>query len=346
MPILSRVFLVAASVVFFTSELTMAAAQASTDTLSAQKSDPIKMGWMQGSPPPQDKQLTFADGSFFAFPALRWSASNMRLFMPTVNVSRGIGNPQPLPYRLDSTIDAVQFIPLNSTTPMTWEESLWENYTDGILILHKGTVVYERYFGALTENGQHAAMSVTKSITGILAASYVADGLLDDSKLVREYLPELSNSAYGDATVRQVLDMTTALQFSEEYANPNAEIWAFSEAGWLVERVGGKPLNELLADKIWRKIGMEQDAYFSVDELGTAFAGGGFNAGLRYFARLGELIRNDGVWHGEQVIPRQAVRDIAQGGNKQVFSKSGLIALAGWSYRNMWWHTVEGNHAQ
>lgn len=114
---------------------------------------------------------------------------------------------------------------------MTWEESLWENYTDGILILHKGTVVYERYFGALTESGQHAAMSVTKSITGILAASYVADGLLDDSKLVREYLPELSNSAYGDATVRQVLDMTTALQFSEEYANPNAEIWAFSAAG-------------------------------------------------------------------------------------------------------------------
>lgn len=388
MPFLSRVISTAASMALLTGMLAIPAAQATTDILSARDSDPIKMGWMQGSQPPQDKQLSFADGSFFAFPALRWSASNMRLFMPTVNVSRGIGNPQPLPYRLDSTIDAVQFIPLNSTTPMTWEESLWENYTDGILILHKGTVVYERYFGALTESGQHAAMSVTKSITGILAASYVADGLLDDSKLVREYLPELSNSAYGDATVRQVLDMTTALKFSEEYANPNAEIWAFSAAGnplpkpegytgpigyyealaeikksgehgaafgyktpnadvagWLVERVGGKPLNELLADKVWRKIGMEQDAYFSVDELGTAFAGGGFNAGLRDFARLGELIRNDGVWYGEQVIPRQAVRDIAQGGNKQVFAKSGLTALAGWSYRNMWWHTGNANGA-
>src|SRR5690554_7355762 len=124
MPILSRVLSTAASIALLTGMFAIPTAQASTDTLSAQKSDPIKMGWMQGSPPPQDKQLTFADGSFFAFPALRWSASNMRLFMPTVNVSRGIGNPQPLPYRLDSTIDAVQFIPLNSTTPMTWEESL------------------------------------------------------------------------------------------------------------------------------------------------------------------------------------------------------------------------------
>ena len=52
---------------------------------------------------------------------------------------------------------------------MTWAESLLANYTDGILVLHRGRIVHERYFGALDEAGQHAAMSMTKSLTGLLA---------------------------------------------------------------------------------------------------------------------------------------------------------------------------------
>ena len=62
---------------------------------------------------------------------------------------------------------------------MTWAQSLGANYTDGIVVLHKGRIVYERYFGALRPDGQHIAMSVTKSFFGTIGAMLVADGTLD-----------------------------------------------------------------------------------------------------------------------------------------------------------------------
>ena len=214
---------------FFTTMTSLA--QAPVKYLSAKESDPIKMGWMQGFPPPKDKILSAADGSFFNFPASRWSVVHMRELMPTVNVSRGLQSPAPLPYEFDSAINMLQFLPWNEKNKMTWEESLYKNYTDGIIILHKGKIVYERYFGAMNQNEVHAVMSLTKSFTGTLASMLVAEGVLNENKLVAEYVPELKKSAFGDATVRQVMDMTTALKYSEEYANPKAEIWDFSAAG-------------------------------------------------------------------------------------------------------------------
>ena len=98
-------------------------------------------------------------------------------------------------------------------------------------------------------------------------------------------------------------------------------------------------MEELLAEKIWRKVGMEQSAYNTVDALGIAFSGGGLNAGLRDMARLGELIRNQGKWHGQQIIPTQALKSIAQEGSREAFARSPYINMKGWSYRAMWWHT-------
>ena len=91
-----------------------------TDTyLGAQASDPVKMGWMQGFPPPQDKVLSAADGSFFTFPALRYSVVHMREFLPTVNVSPGLGTPSALPVAPGPAIDAVTFRPRNADQPMS-----------------------------------------------------------------------------------------------------------------------------------------------------------------------------------------------------------------------------------
>jgi len=198
---------------------------------TAEESDPKNFQWMQGFPPSHDKRLSAADGSFFRFPALRWSVMHMREFLPTINVSRGRGTPSELSYDLDPGIDKVEFLPWEIDQKMTWNESLMKNYTDGILILHKGKVVYEKYFGELNEMKVHAVMSLTKSLTGTLASILVAEGLIDEDAVLTEYIPELSGSAFEDATVRQVMDMTTGLAFSEDYADPNAEIWAFSAAG-------------------------------------------------------------------------------------------------------------------
>lgn len=110
-------------------------------------------------------------------------------------------------------------------------------------------------------------------------------------------------------------------------------------------RASGKPVQELLSEKVWRKVGMEQSAYYSVDAYGTVFAGGGFNAGLRDMARLGELIRNQGKWQGKQVLPAKAMQDIAQEGSKEAFARSPYTALKGWSYHDLWWHLGNENGA-
>ena len=356
--------------------------------LSAKDSDPKNFGWMKGFPPAPDKVLHSWDGSFFNFPAIRWSVVHMRQMLPSINVSRGLGAPSSFKYTLDNNIDALTFIPWGRKEAMTWEASLWENYTDGMIILHKGKVVYEKYFGALKDDRVHAVMSLTKSFTGTLASVLVADGLLDENKLVSFYVPELKTSAFGDATVREVMDMTTALKYSEEYADPKAEIWDFSAAGnplpkpkdykgpvgyyqyletvkkqgkhgeafgyktvnadalgWIISKVTGKSVAQLLSEKIWSKIGMEQSAYYQVDALGIPFAGGGFNAGLRDLARFGELILNKGKWSGKQIIPQQAIEDIERGGSKAAFAKSDHPMLKGWSYRDMWWITENAHHA-
>lgn len=348
----------------------------------AQASDPAKLGWMVGSPPPADRVIRFDDGSYWQFPAMRWTVSNFRQLMPTVNVSRGLGPAAPLPTALRDDLDGVRFTPLGSGTTMTWRQSLDANYTDGIVVLHRGRIVYERYFGVLKPEGQHGAMSVTKTFVGTLAAMLVAEGTLDPNRRVDHYVPELVASAFGSATVRQVMDMTTGIRFSENYADPNAEVWAHGAAGnplpkpkdytgprsyheflqtvkpegvhgeafhyrtantdalgWILARVTGRSVAQLLSERIWSPMGAEQDAYMSVDSIGTPFAGGGLSTGLRDLARFGEMIRNNGVANGRQVVPAIAVGDIRRGASQADFAKAGYAQLPGWSYRNMWWVT-------
>ena len=202
----------------------------SANTLSAKDSDPKTLGWMMGFPPPEEKLIMQPESDYFSFPKLRWTVCHIRELLPTTQVSRGIDSPIPLQYAIDDDIDTVQFTPLGGNEPMTWEESLSVNYTDGILILHKDRVVYEKYFGCLDPFGKHAAMSMTKSITGLLAEILVVENRLDDKVEVSSIIPELENSAFGSASVRQVMDMTTALNYSEDYSDPNADIWVYSKA--------------------------------------------------------------------------------------------------------------------
>jgi len=216
-----------------------AVSQTPASFADAASSDPVAMGWMVGAPPPSQRLIRFDDGSFLKFPQLRWSFSHWRELYPTVEVSRGDGPVSPLPRSERTDLDAVTFVPLGGIQPMTWEQSLAANYTDGILVMHRGRVVYERYFGALRPEGMHIAHSVTKSFAGTIAAMLVAEGKLDPDAPVSRYLPELQHSGFGDATVRQVLDMTTGIKYSEAYADPDADVWRFARSASLVPRPAG-----------------------------------------------------------------------------------------------------------
>src|SRR5262245_31998707 len=168
-------------------------------------SDPRTVGWMTGFPPSRDKAITFADGSFRRFPQLRWAWSNIRQLVPTVGVWRGAGPSSPLP-RAEQDLDGVTLTTMDGRS-MRFDQALAETYADGIAVLHRGRLVFERYFGVLEPHKQHIAMSVTKSFTGVLAGILVAEGRLDPAAPVTAYVPELAPSAFGDATVAQVMDM-------------------------------------------------------------------------------------------------------------------------------------------
>lgn len=191
----------------------------------ARTSDPIALGWMVGSPPSADKIIRFEDGSYRLFPQTRWSFSHWSEFRPVAVVSHGSGPISVLPRRERSDLDDITFTPIGVTRQMTWAESLAANYTDGIVVLHRGRIVYEHYFGALSPERAHIAFSATKSFFGTLAAMLVVEGKLKLNERMDHYIPELKGSGFADATVGQVLDMTTALKYSENYDDPNSDIY-------------------------------------------------------------------------------------------------------------------------
>jgi CubicO group peptidase (beta-lactamase class C family) len=218
----------------------------------------------------------------------------------------------------------------------------------------------------------------------------VAEGRLDPQALVPQYIPELKDTAFGDATVRQVLDMTTGLKYSENYADPDAEVWQHARAGsvfprppgysgpqtfyeflqtlqkdgehgqafayrtvntdvlgWLIRRVTGQSVGDVLSERIWQPLGAEEDGYILIDTVGSEFAGGGLNVTLRDLARFGEMMRLDGRFNGRQIVPKAVVDDIRRGADREHFAKAGYKLLPGWSYRNQWWitHNEHGAYA-
>ena len=207
--------------------------------LDGRASDPRELGWMRGAPPPADKRITFEGDTFLDFPQIRWSLAHMRELAATVDVWRGPGPASRLE-RNDRTsdIDALAFDDLDGRR-RRFDEALHDTYTDGILVLHRGRVVYERYFGALEAHVPHSCFSITKSYAATLAAALVHEGVLDDTKLIPHYLPELRASAFADATLRKVMDMQTGLAYSEVYADRSSSIWDYARASGLRPRPAG-----------------------------------------------------------------------------------------------------------
>jgi CubicO group peptidase (beta-lactamase class C family) len=305
--------------------------------------------------------------------------------VPTAEVSRGDTPVRPFPVALRDDIDAIEFQPLANSGfdgPISFRQSLDANFTDAILIVQRGTIIYERYFGVTGPATRHMLMSVSKSFAGTIAAMLVADGTLDETALAGSLLPELAASGFGDATLRQIMDMTTGLAYSEDYTSATADIArlvtacglspgdsaglraylpSIGKAGthgeafsyrtcntdvlaWILHRVTGKSLTQLLSETFWQRLGMAEDACYTIDSHGSEFGGGGLNATLRDIARFGEMMRLGGSIDGTEIVPRAVVDDIRRGGDPAKFVPAGYATLPGWSYRNQWWvsHDAHG----
>ncbi|MGD9802160.1 MAG: serine hydrolase domain-containing protein [Hyphomicrobiaceae bacterium] len=207
-------------------------------------SDPIALGWMQGFPPSSDRAVTFADGSFRQFPQSRWGFSHYRQFMPTKAVWRGHGPVSEL-QRDEQDLSPIP-VTVADGRRITFAQALSETYADGVAVLHRGRLVYERYFGVLEPHKPHIAMSVSKSFTGTLAAQLVEDGAIDRSAPVTTYVPELGDSGFSDARVGEVMDMTTGLAYTEVYTDPKSDVWAMRRANGTAPPLPGAPQTSLL----------------------------------------------------------------------------------------------------
>ena len=157
--------------------------------------------------------------------------------VPTSTVDRGPGSVSELPGAHE---DLAGFEFRDHLGAMrTLEGYLVDEHVDALLLWHDGKVRQEIYCNGQTRRDRHIVFSVTKSFTGLLAEMLREEGLLDDRRLVSEYIPELGHGAYADATVRHVLDMEVGIDFTEDYDDPRADIRRFAYASGMRAKPDG-----------------------------------------------------------------------------------------------------------
>lgn len=354
-------------------------------TTAAATDDPVALKLMQGFPPPPERLVTRAN--IMKFPNQRWAFHHMRELQPTANVWRGDADNVKMLDEEPAPVKDIEFEDADGKQ-RTVDDWLQQTDTDGFLVLHEGDIAFETYGAGMQAHEPHILFSVTKSITGLLAADLVARGQIDPSAQVTKYVPELADSAWGDATVQQTLDMTTAIKFNEDYADTGSDIYRYAFAGgmvpapkgydgpqsmyaylptlqkdgehgerftyrtvnsevlgWIVQRVTGQPFNELVSERIWQKLGAENDAYAWVDSQGTALMGAGMNVTLRDLGRFADMVRQNGRYNGNELISPEAIETIAEGADREKYAKSGHTGRVGYSYHDQWWITHNADNA-
>jgi CubicO group peptidase (beta-lactamase class C family) len=170
-------------------------------------------------------------------PYNRWAFQHVRELIPTARIARGDAPPWELP-RAERDLRSVSFATRSGR--LTVGELLARTYTDGLLVIHQGAIVTEQYFNGLRPGSPHLLMSVSKSVTGLVAGALAGRGALDVAAPVESIVPELANTSFAGARVQHLLDMRTGTRFAEDYDDPEAEI-AVSDQVYLWRPDEGKP---------------------------------------------------------------------------------------------------------
>lgn len=176
---------------------------------------------MAGSPPPIEKRVTLENWQHQPFN--HWSFMHMEQIMRTALVERGGGPITPMPQAPLSLTNLKFKSPEGETISVL--DALKQIDSNGYLLIKDGKIVFEYYANGFGPIMRHLTQSAGKSVAGTLAAVLIAEGVLDETKLVTEYLPEMKGSAYEKATLRNVLNMTAGVKYSEDYYDPNAEVF-------------------------------------------------------------------------------------------------------------------------
>lgn len=219
----------------------------------------------------------------------------------------------------------------------TLEDFLTRSGTQGFVVLDGRTIVAERYRGA-TRHTRFQSWSMAKSFTATAVGIALAEGRIagiDDP--VTDYVPELKRSGYAGVSIRDVLRMSSGIEWDEnrdvpllhagaafgasvermaarqrrgwepgsrfEYTSVNSFVLA-----WVVARATGMPFHEYLQRRIWSAAGMADTALVGADHYGADLGYCCIYATARDFARFGLLYLRGGRAGGRRVVPREWVR--------------------------------------
>lgn len=163
-------------------------------------------------------------------PHNRWGFLHVRELTRTARIARKPSPPEPLP-RHPSKIDSITFE--HGTLVWTIGDMLDATFTDGLMVVHDGAVVFEHYGGMMRPTDTHLLMSVSKSLTSTLAGALIGDGIISPQAYVPDYVHSLHGTAWEGCTLQHLLDMRAGTLFDEEdYANPDSD-------GRIIEQVSG-----------------------------------------------------------------------------------------------------------
>lgn len=345
-----------------------------------------ELGLMRGFPPQAEKAVTHENQ--LLGPYNRWSFQNELALNKTVDVWRGSGPATAFTYDLHDLSRVLYRNRLG--TAYTFDHMVEMSCTDGILVLHRGKVIYERYLNDMQPHTLHAWASGSKSMTGTMAALLAHEGRIDLDAPVTGMLPELVGSGYDGATARHLADMTVAVRFRDEIGNLVVENDAYGRAlgwrdqppgydgprtaydflptmlpaglhgegftyltpgtdvlAWLIKRVEGKTLADVMHERIWSKLGADRDAFWIVGPAAVETAGSGLVTTLPDMARFGQMLLQKGQFNGQQILPACVVEDIERGGDPAAFARwpGAGPTNQGWSYHHQWWNTHNAHGA-
>lgn len=249
------------------------------------------------------------------------------------------------------------------------EDFAERTYTDALLVLKNGRIVHEEYLNRATRDTHFNSYSAAKSINSMLAGVAIADGSVPSVEVpILDYVPELEGTAYDGLTLKHLLAMRTGAKWDDNFFVPgparDAHIGAFVDnearfvsyaaniversgivgetfnynsieaalVGEIVSRATGRPISEYLSEKIWKPARMESYAFYALDGppgIGKEFTTGAFNAVARDYARLGQLMLNEGRANGRQILSAEWVTESTTPGPGE--------ARPGMGYAYLWW---------
>lgn len=201
-------------------------------------------GVMQGFPPDREHRVTFENWQLPPFN--RWSFHHVSEILHTARIPRS-GDRWELPVAAGAPdLESVSFEVPGGGGTSTVGAWLPSSYTDGMLVLHDGAVVLERYQNGMLPESLHLSMSVGKSMTSLLAGILVDRGLIRLDAPVTDYVPEIDGSGYTGATIQHLLDMAVALDYTEDYTAAEHEFWKIDYACGFGPDRGGAPADCIL----------------------------------------------------------------------------------------------------